>query len=229
MQTLDELAKATRHLLIDFDGPVCSVFAGVPAPDVARQLRDTLTVAGFDLGRDAQDEDDPIEIFRQAARLGPDAAMTAQQLLTAYETRAIPTAEPAPGSADLITTARKTGRTVTIVSNNSGPAIAAYLADHRLTGYIRGIVARDDSDPERMKPSPYRVSEAVRMLEADNADCTLIGDSTSDVMAGHLAGVAVIGYANKPGKAQALADVQAAATTDDLESITDALRKYPLT
>jgi beta-phosphoglucomutase-like phosphatase (HAD superfamily) len=75
-----------------------------------------------------------------------------------------------------------------------------------------------------MKPSPYRVREAVRLLEADNTDCTLIGDSTSDVMAGHLAGVAVIGYANKPGKARALAGVQAAAVTDDLSEITRALR-----
>ncbi len=54
------------------------------------------------------------------------------------------------------------------------------------------------------------------MLGAENSDCTLIGDSTSDVMAGHLAGIAVIGYANKPGNAEALASVQAAATTDDL-------------
>jgi hypothetical protein len=100
----------------------------MPARDVARQLRSSLAIAGFDLGPDAQDEDDHIEIFRQAARLGPQAVMTAQQLLTAYETRAIPTARPAPGSADLIITARQTGRTVIIVSNNSGPAIAAYLA-----------------------------------------------------------------------------------------------------
>jgi hypothetical protein len=50
--------------------------------------------------------------------------------------------------------------------------------------YVCGIVARDDSDPERMKPSPDRVSEAVRMLGAENSDCTLIGDSTSDVRPG---------------------------------------------
>ena len=31
----------------------------------------------------------------------------------------------------------------------------------------------------------------------------------ADVLAGHLAGVAVIGYANKPGKVEALADAQA--------------------
>jgi len=39
-----------------------------------------------------------------------------------------------------------------------------------------------------------------------------------------LAGVAVIGYADKPGKAQALAGVQAAAVTTDLAEITAALR-----
>ena len=37
-------------------------------------------------------------------------------------------------------------------------------------------------------------------------------------------GLAVIGYADKPGKAQALADVQAAAVTTDLAEITTALR-----
>ncbi len=51
--------------------------------------------------------------------------MTAQQLLTAFETRAIPTAKPTRGSADLIITAASSGRTVTIVSNNSGAAIPA--------------------------------------------------------------------------------------------------------
>lgn len=228
-RTLEDIAASTRHLLLDFDGPVCSVFAGIPAPQVAKQLRDTLTVAGFKLPDDAQDQDDPLEVFRIAARIGTDAAMCAQQLLTAFETRAIPTAEPTRGSADLIITAQRTGRTVTIVSNNSGAAIAAYLADHRLTGYIRAIVARDDHDPERMKPSPYRVREAVSLLDADNAECAFIGDTISDVMAGHLAGVTVIGYANKPGKADAQDQAQAAAVTSDLGSITAALAAAPLT
>ena len=134
-------------------------------------------------------------VFRAAAQISPGAAASAQQLLTVFETRAIPTARPTRGSADLIITAYRTGRTVTIVSNNSSAAIAAYLADHRLDGYIRAIVARDDHDPERMKPSPYRVREAVSLLDAEHSECVLVGDSTTDVLAGHLAGVAVIGYA----------------------------------
>ena len=60
-----------------------------------------------------------------------------------------PTAKPTRGSADLIVTARQTGRTVTIVSNYPGAAIAACLKDLRLTDYVVAVVARDDHDPQR--------------------------------------------------------------------------------
>ena len=78
-----------------------------------------------------------------------------------------------------------------------------------------------------MKPDPYRVRQAVAILGAENSECTLVGDTLADVMAGHLAGVAVTGYANKPGKAEALADAQAAAVTTDLTEIATALRDTP--
>ena len=32
---LDAIVSATRHLLLDFDGPICSVFAGLPAHIIA--------------------------------------------------------------------------------------------------------------------------------------------------------------------------------------------------
>ena len=228
-RSLRQIISGTRHLLLDFDGPVCSIFAGTPAPDVARRLREALQVMDYRLPGHAQADTDPLEVFREAAKISPDAAATAQQLLTSFEVRAVPTARPTRGSADLIITACRTGRTVTIVSNNSGAAIAAYLDDHRLTGYIKGIVARDDHDPERMKPDPYRVRQAVGILGAENTECTLVGDSLADVMAGHLAGVAVIGYADKPSKIEALTDAQAAAVTTDLAEISTALRDTPCT
>lgn len=179
---------------------------------------------------EAQDENDPLEVFRAVARTSDDAAATAQDVLTALEVHAVKTAQPTPGSADLIITAEQTGRTVTIVSNNSGAAISTYLADHQLTGYIKAIVARDDHDQDRMKPSPYRVREALRMLGGGEVgECAFIGDTPSDVPAGHLAGVPVIGYANKPGKAEALTRVQAATVTTRLAEITTALRATPVT
>jgi len=51
-----------------------------------------------------------------------------------------------------------------------------------------------------MKPDPYRVRAAVGILDADNHECALIGDTTADVFAGLLAAVPVIGYANKPAR-----------------------------
>jgi beta-phosphoglucomutase-like phosphatase (HAD superfamily) len=111
-----------------------------------------------------------------------------------------------------------------LTCNNSGAAIASFLADHRLADYIKGIVARDDHDPERMRSDPYRVRQAVGILGAENTECALAGDSLADVMAGHLAGVAVIGYADKPGKAEALADAPAAAVTTGLAEISTAPR-----
>ena len=227
--SLRQIIAATRYLLLDFDGPVCAVFAGTPASHVAGQLRDSLTAAGFTLPVEAEDQDDPLEVFRAVARVSEDGGVLAQHVLTALEVRAVKTAQPAQGSADLIITAYRTGRTVTIVSNNSGAAITAYLADHRLTDYIRAVVARDDHDPERMKPSPYRVREAVGMLGGEGGECAFIGDSPSDVLAGHLAGVPVIGYANNPGKVQALDHVQAATVTTSLAEITTALRAAPVT
>jgi phosphoglycolate phosphatase-like HAD superfamily hydrolase len=219
-RSIGEIIAGCRHLLLDFDGPVCSVFAGVGASTVATQLRESLTAAGFDLPTEAQSNDDPLEVFRIAAATSDTAAMTAQQLLTAFEIRAIPTAAPTRGSADLIVTATQTGRTVSIVSNNSGAAIAAYLSDHQLANYVTAIFARDDHDAERMKPDPYRIRAAISILGTEGSECVMIGDSTTDVLAGILAGVSVIGYANKPGKAQDLIDAHADITVTDISEIT---------
>jgi hypothetical protein len=53
-RTIEEIVAGARHLLLDFDGPVCSVFAGVGAPAVANQLRKTMTTVGFQLPDEAQ-------------------------------------------------------------------------------------------------------------------------------------------------------------------------------
>ncbi len=54
-----------------------------------------------------------------------------------------------------------------------------------------------------------------------------IGDSETDVLAGLVGGVAVIGYANKPGKAETLSQAGARAVVTDLPEITTALRTVP--
>lgn len=60
-----------------------------------------------------------------------------------------------------------------------------------------------------MKPNPYLVSQAIMALHAERSLSGLVGDQVSDVVAAHEAGVIGIGYANKPGKADKLAQAQA--------------------
>jgi hypothetical protein len=76
-RSIEQIIKATRHLLLDFDGPVCSIFAGMGADTVARQLRDTLVTAGLPLSVEAFETVDPLEVFRLAASVSTDAALTA--------------------------------------------------------------------------------------------------------------------------------------------------------
>ena len=77
------------------------------------------------------------------------------------------------------------------------------------------------------KPSPYRVRAAVGILDAEPAECAFIGDSATDVLARRLAGVAVIGYATKPARADQLTQAGAGTVTTDLAEISTALRAAP--
>jgi beta-phosphoglucomutase-like phosphatase (HAD superfamily) len=224
---LNTLVHRARHVLIDFDGPLCEIFAGMPSGEVAEELRRELRAGGIDIPARVTATADPLEVFRAVADLGDQAAAIAQALLTALEVQAAQTARPAPGSADLIVTAIRTGRTVTVVTNNSTAAVTAYLTRQHLDPYVGKIIGRDDPDPALMKPSPYRVRIAVNVLQAETEDCVFIGDTVTDVLAGLLGGVAVIGYANKPGKTEALHNAGARAVTTDLAEITTALRDAP--
>jgi phosphoglycolate phosphatase-like HAD superfamily hydrolase len=224
---LTSIVRRSAHVLLDFDGPVCAIFGGITAPVVAEQFRTALGRVPISLPPETRDADDPLEVFRQVADLGPEVAETAQRILIRLETRAARAARATQGSSDLMRTAHATGHTVTIVSNNSSAAIAAYLGDHRLTRYVTAVVGRDDADPTLMKPSPYRVRMAVSQLDAKPGDAFFVGDSPSDVVAGKLAGVAVIGFANKPGKASLLDEAGADAVTTRLGEISTALRATP--
>src|SRR5258708_10117866 len=82
---LDAIISRTRHLLLDFDGPICSVFAGLPAHIIADRLRKLLGDQ-TQLPADAARTPDPIEVFTYAATISEhlparvDAEMTDQQL-----------------------------------------------------------------------------------------------------------------------------------------------------
>jgi HAD superfamily hydrolase (TIGR01509 family) len=225
---LGEIITETRHLFLDFDGPICSIFAGLKPETIAASLRDLITSHGITLPADIETTSDPFDVFIHAASISPDLAAEVEAAMTGLEVEAVPTAEPTPGVHAVITACRDSGRTLTVVSNNSDRAVRAYLSRHALDGPISAVIARTSPDPDLLKPCPYFLRQAIAASDAEPADCTLVGDQITDIDAARQAGTRSIGYANKPGKAESLAEADAGAIITSLAPLALALRARPL-
>jgi HAD superfamily hydrolase (TIGR01509 family) len=213
--------------MVDFDGPVCSVFTGLSAREVAERLRGHLRAKGEPVPTPWSLEADPLALLRLIADDRPDLVTVADETLTGLELAAASESRPTAGSHALLRACAKTGRAVSLVSNNSGLVISAFLAAHGLTGYVAGVHGRTPGDPSSMKPSPRLLLEAMESTATKPEETIFIGDAARDVEAGDAAGVATIGYANKPGKDARLADAGAAIVVDSMLLIAEALAEGP--
>lgn len=221
---LGAIIARTRYLLLDFDGPICSIFAGLPAETVADKLRKLIP---GDLPDEIASTPDPIEVFYYSATVSDELAARVEAEMADLEVAAVPTADPTPYVHQVIASARESGRIIGVVSNNSPRAVNAYLDRHGLNDVIRLVVARTSHDPALLKPSPHLINKAVRDLDADPAATVLVGDSFTDIEAAHSAGVASIGYVNKPGKRERMAALRAGAMITSMADLALSLRAHP--
>ncbi|WP_432894306.1 HAD family hydrolase [Kribbella sp. CA-245084] len=129
-----------------------------------------------------------------------------------------------PGAAESLAACQSTGKLVAIVSNNYAEAVTRYLARNGLAGLVAHVEGRDPSDPTLIKPSPHLIKNAAGALGVQAAPCVFIGDQTSDIAAGRSADAHTIGYANKPGKADALAVAEADVVVATMMEIAAAMR-----
>jgi HAD superfamily hydrolase (TIGR01509 family) len=201
---LGNIIGRTRDLLLDFDGPICSIFAGLPAPVVAARLRELLGSDGQPLPDAVAADDDPIEVFRFTSGLDADTAARVEAALRDAERTATATAAPTSGAREVLLGCQQTGRRVAIISNNSQTAVETYLQAQGLAAHVDVIVGRTDPDPHLLKPHPHLVLRALDALGGDPARSSFVGDSTSDVLSAKAAGTHSVGYANKPGKVERL-------------------------
>jgi hypothetical protein len=67
-----------RYVLLDFDGPVCAVFGGVPDNEVADALRQELP-GGDTLPESVLSSHDPFAVLSRAYKLGPNTAVRFEQ------------------------------------------------------------------------------------------------------------------------------------------------------
>lgn len=214
---LATLLARTRYLLLDFDGPICSIFAGRSARSVVDDLLELLRAAGAVTPPELDATRDPFDVLRHAATIDTDLSEHIEHALTAAEIDAAGTASPTPRADEVIRAWQDGHRALAVVSNNSAAAVRMYLDAHQLD--VRIVVARTDADPEHLKPSPFLINGALAQLQADPAASALLGDSVTDVAAAHRASIASIGFANKPGKHDKLAGAGADVIIDDMQPI----------
>jgi phosphoglycolate phosphatase len=218
---LSPLLRQAHAILLDFDGPVCKVFAGISANTVADDLRRVLAERGHPtepargLG--------PHEVLTYAASLGPAEGKAVEDTLERAELAAVATSSPTPGATQFLDACRCLGKPVAIVSNNNPAAIASYLARHHLSHLVEHIEGRDPANPHHMKPHPRTVERALAELGVQPSNSVLIGDAITDLHAAATAGVPGIGYANRPTKVAPLRRAGALAVVTSMIDLTRSL------
>ncbi len=222
---LVEVLGRSRTLLLDFDGPVCRLFAGYRAPTIAEELR-LLVASRLDAIPAGMADAGPVQVLRLSGNLHDrDLAQAVADALRDAEVKAAASAAPTPGLRDVLQALHDSRRRVAIVSNNSTEAVRDYLSRHDLSNAFDQVIARyDGMNPRQLKPDDHLVRLALQTLDTSPSTTVLLGDSASDIEAGRAVGVATIGYANRPGKRQLLIDAGTDAVVETMTELADALR-----
>lgn len=223
-EVLADVVGTSAGVLFDFDGPICDVFRGLPAPEVAVELAEIVASRAPALANRARATDDPMEIHRLSQEGGAALLSVVEAALTAAEVAAVKVAgPPVAGAVQALTAARESSRRVAVVSNNSAECVREYLAIHGIGGTVDAVVGRPVLRPDLMKPDPHPLLAAAEALDVKPAALVLIGDSTTDVEAARAAGVRSIGFANKPRKQSTLAEAGADVVVVAMDAVADAL------
>lgn len=204
MSSAAELVAQARVVLLDFDGPVCSVFAGYPAERAVSATLRALEAAGFEVRPEWLNREDPHRLLVDVMAQTPEAAGVVEDALTLAEVHAVDSATITVGVTDLIDQVTGAGCRWAVVSNNSHASIARFCDREDFARTPSLIVGRPQGEPHLMKPNPFTLACALERLRIQAKDAVFIGDSVSDIQAGKAGGMPTIGFANKPAKPKLL-------------------------
>jgi phosphoglycolate phosphatase-like HAD superfamily hydrolase len=222
------ILRHARAVLLDFDGPVCSIFAGYPAGQVADELRRHLAAVGVAVTPEIEATVDPLVVLRLTADLGPHLVPQLDDELTHAEVMAAHTATATPGSLEFLEHCHRADVPVVIVSNNSELGVRTYLTEHQQLALIHHVFGRPRHRPRLMKPHSAAVDAALTQLALNADQVVLIGDSVSDIEVARRCSIPSIALANRPEKVEPLtragADVVIRHMTDLLADVPPSTR-----
>jgi beta-phosphoglucomutase-like phosphatase (HAD superfamily) len=196
----EQLLARASCLLLDFDGPMCRLFANSSPRLIAGAMRAHLAGRGVEITDPAYaDSDDPHWIIR--APIAPSAARELEEILADSEEQAAVSATGTRHADDFVRGMAGRGVRLAVTTNNAPAAVHAYLDRHGLGGYFeKRVYGRSAHDPQLMKPHPDCLQRALADLRVTAGECLMIGDSLADADAAVAAGIPFLGYAASPRK-----------------------------
>ncbi|MEN8654793.1 HAD family hydrolase [Streptomyces sp. 21So2-11] len=223
------MITAAEYVLFDFDGPICRLFAGHQAHEVADSLVDWLEERGRHvlLTKEELASDDPHAVLRAVGRISPGSELVEalEEELTREELQATVTARPTPWADPLIRTWRAVlGGRLAITTNNSPQVARQYLAGRGLAECFLPHVYGRTTDLSLLKPDPDCLNRALAGLGARPDQALMIGDTPSDLYAAQRADVPFLGYARDEWRRERLRAAGAEVVVDDLEQVLDLVR-----
>jgi HAD superfamily hydrolase (TIGR01549 family) len=218
---------SVEGILLDFDGPVCALFANYSPRLTAAAARAEFSRRGIGLPRGLRETSGALVLVRWALLNAPDAAPAIEAIQEAGELQAVHTARPTPGAADAIVAAAGRGLKMAIVSNNSPRVVKEYISREGLASYIADVTGREAGNVNSLKPSPEPVLKAAVAISVPADRCVMIGDSASDIEAAIRAGSRSIGYACTRPEASALSAAGADAVISSMTTLASALENAP--
>lgn len=187
MGTAADLVAKREHVLLAFDGPLCSVFPA--GSDIADRLRLYL---GRGLPAEVAGTRDPLLVLAHAHAHSDTAGRLIELELRKHELAAVRTAVETPGALDVVRTLALRGHRVTVVSANSADAVGAYLAEHEVGRYVHEISARHGVEPTPLPPDPYLLLQALGLLDTTPDRTCLVAGSAADLQAAAAVGIPAI-------------------------------------
>ncbi|MGW2932540.1 HAD family hydrolase [Streptomyces sp. NPDC001156] len=227
-EQLLELITSARFVLFDFDGPICRLFAGYSASEIARELVERLEAQGLLrlLTEEEKEDPDPQAVLHAVDQRhrGSDLVADLEEMLTQRELRAVPSAQPTPYADPLIRTWTALGARLAVTTNNSARTVSAYLTHRGLAECFTPHIYGRTHELHQQKPDPYHLNRALQAMGAAPGATLMIGDTPSDFQAAEQAGVPFLGYARNEDKEKLLSDAGAEVIVRSLESVLRVLR-----
>lgn len=206
----DRLASPS-FVALDFDGPVCSLFEFV---DLAKARVELAGVLGLS-------PELVTDIFDVLHLSGPDAGARsrAHDYLATVERQGAATARLTPGIGEVLAALSQRGVRVAIVTNNAPDVVQAFAARCAPALLDVPVYGRGPRHVPRLKPAPDLVIAALEQSGVAAQAGVFVGDSVTDIEAGHAAGLVTVGYANRPGKSAWLRDAGADAIVHAIDDL----------